>query len=235
MYRKSIYIIILILCLPLITNAEGTYFSVKINPNIQQARIGMNMGNIHPFVGLDYLSVGAKVNIETTIEYGYGYGYNYEFDVNAEVEAKASLIMPTIGAKYYLSQATVKPYLVGSYIKSFPSIDMDMTMTMDDESETESLLGDDEKDFIKELMSFWGFNVGFGAEWAINEHFSLGGEYGIRFIYISGEYEGEGLGLLGDLGGLLGVGMIDLGDEMKTEVTGNLRSSHAAVVLNFYF
>ncbi|NQT25726.1 outer membrane beta-barrel protein [candidate division KSB1 bacterium] len=229
MYRKSIYIIILILCLPLITNAEGTYFSVKINPNIQQARIGMNMGNIHPFVGLDYLSVGAKVNIETTIEYGY-YPY-YTVDIEAEVEAKASLIMPTIGLKYYLSQATVKPYLVGSYIKSFPSIDLDATL----DGDTESLIGDDEKDFIKELMSFWGFNIGFGTEWAINEHFSLGGEYGIRFIFISGEYEGEGMGLLGSLGGLLGGGMIDLGDELKTEVTGNLRSSHAAVVLNFYF
>lgn len=220
----------ILLFLPLLVYANDPYFSVKINPHLQNARFGLNMGSLHPFIGLDYLSIGAKVNFSTTIDMGYYY-YSYgagEIDVSAEIEAKASLIMPTIGIKYYLSQATVKPYLVSSFIKSFPSIDMDMTVEIDGDSESESLLGDDEKDFIKELMSFWGVNVGFGTEWAINEHFSLGGEYGIRFIFISGEYQGEGMGLLT---GLIG----DLGSELNTEVTGSLRSSHAAVVLNFYF
>jgi hypothetical protein len=232
MYRKSLFIIILVLCLPLFVHAGSPYFSVKINPNLQTSRFGLDMGSLHPFIGLDYLSVGAKVSFSTTIDMSYyGYGTD-EIEVGAEIEAKASLIMPTLGVKYYLSNEPVKPYIVGSCIKSFPSIDLDMTYEVDGESENEPLLGDGEKDFIEKLMGFWGLDAGFGAEWAINEHFSLGGEYGIRFLFISGDYEGEGLGLIGSL---LGDGMDDLGSEITTEVSGSLRTSHASVVLNFYF
>ena len=124
MFRKSIYFIIIILCLPVIAHAEGTFFSVMINPHLQNARIGLNMGNLHPFVGLDYLSVGAKVTLDMTMTYyDWYYGTYDEEEVSAEVEAKASLIMPTIGFKYYLSPAAVKPYLIGSFLKSFPSVE----------------------------------------------------------------------------------------------------------------
>lgn len=257
MKKLLVVIISALLCLPILAYGQGNtpVFSVKINPDFQAAQFGLDMGSLQPYIGLDYIALGAKASVDATIDmsdYYYYYGY-YSYmptttqpttiTVSGEVEGKASLLMPFVGVKFFMSQNPVRPYLFGSVFKSFPSVSLEMTATMDGESQTEDILGDKGTDFVKDMLDFWGVDVGIGAEWTINEHFSIGGEYGVKFLMMGAEYVDEEGDLISSAMGLLDLvgysymfkGVQDVGSSMKLNVSSSLRTSHAAVVLNFHF
>jgi len=63
-----------------------------------------------------------------------------------------------------------------------------------------------------DVLSPWGWNLGFGGEYHFSESFSMGGEYGWRYMMSKGEI-----------------------DEDNFEVSTNLSNTYAAISLNFTF
>ena len=84
-----------------------------------------------------------------------------------------------LGAKYFfIEKNSIKGYLVGEVWKPITSGSIKV-----DGEENETV-----KKFFDGL-SLWGFNFGFGTEYFFSENFSLGGEFGIRFLLVSSETE----------------------------------------------
>ena len=171
---------------------EGWIFGVRPGNMVESAYFGVNMGSLVPFVGIDYLS--ASVDIE-------------------DVEASASLFVPHFGIRKYFGQnlvgGAVVPYLQASFLKSFASIDVG--------GESSELT-----DAIADLMSFYGATFAFGAEYFFTDRFSVGGEYGLRYLKMSTELEVD----------------LDIVDEpvsLDSDLDVTYKASYAIVSLNFHF
>jgi opacity protein-like surface antigen len=86
----------------------------------------------------------------------------------------------------------------------------------------ESDFAGDTQDQLTSLPGFWGTNAGFGTEYPVSEHVSVGGEYGIRSLRTSAEGKGSADSILP-------------GDGVSDEITASLKSSMVRVVLNYSF
>jgi len=195
--RKGLYsLIVLALVMPALAFGQGTVFTVKMGPALQTAQIGLPMGNLQPYIGLDYFSISASADLG---------------DLGGDLEASGSLLMPHIGAKLFLSANEVKPYVFGNFFKSFASVKV--------EADGEDMLGDEATDMIKDLLGFWGIKVGFGAEYSVNEKFSIGGEWGLNMLFAGAKIEADAA---------------DLGLDLDTDIKASLKNSYIAFVLNFH-
>jgi hypothetical protein len=63
----------------------------------------------------------------------------------------------------------VAPYFLGDFFFSMASVKVD-----DVEPEEEELMED--------ILQFWGLGLAFGGEYYFSDGFSVGGEYGIRYL-----------------------------------------------------
>ena len=131
--------------------------------------------------------------------------------VSASIEDEdlsASLFIPHAGIRMYLSPqnavGNVRPYVEASMMYSISMVD----------------LGDygDLEDMAKEVLSFWGFTGIFGCEYYFSERFSVGGEYGIRYIRDSADLEGD----------------VDE-ESVDSEITASYKRNYSGVVLSFHF
>ena len=93
------------------------------------------------------------------------------------------------------------PYFMVDLFKAFTSVDL---------GDDESL--DDAKEFAQDLLSPFGLNLAFGAEYHFSDHFSLGGEYGFRYLMSKAEM-----------------------DEADLEVSTTMGMTYAAITANFAF
>ena len=123
------------------------------------------------------------------------------------------MYVPNSGARVYLNSnltgGAVAPYLQGTFLKSFASVKVE-------DVEAELL------DSIGELLSFWGFTLAFGAEYFFTDHFSVGGEYGLRYIKTSAKVEVE----------------IDITEDpiaLDSDLAISYGASYANVSVNFHF
>ena len=170
----------------------GWVFGVRPGSTVESAFFGADMGTITPIVGLDFL--GVSVGVE-------------------DADLSASMYIPHFGARIYLggpgTTGAVVPYLQGTFMKSFASIDVgDADPTLEDA--------------IGDLLSFYGIGLVFGAEYFFADHFSLGGEYGLRYIKTSGELEIE-------------ADILDEPLSLDSDLEISYRTSYAGVSLNFHF
>jgi len=212
--KKMIGVIVImgVLALPMLSLAQTSIgFSVKAGPELQAAQFSLGSGALQPFIGIDYQSISLSFDMPPidleAVDLGLGQG-------DMEMDIGASMFIPYIGAKFFLSTTReAKPYVFGSFFKSFPSVKFEVG--------GEDALGEEGEDFIKDLLGFWGLKFGFGAEYAVSDYFSIGGEYGIKMHFYGAELDIEDMG--------------DLADELQTEVSASLKQSYVAVVLNFYF
>jgi len=170
----------------------GWIFGVRPGSTVESAFFGADMGTVTPIVGLDFL--GVSVSVE-------------------DADLSASMFIPHFGARVYLggpgTTGAVVPYLQGTVMKSFASIDVG-----DESTELEDAIGD--------LLSFYGITLAFGAEYFFAESFSLGGEYGLRYIKTSADLNVD----------------LDILDEpisMDSNLEIAYRASYAGVSLNFHF
>ena len=211
--KRALAILILatVLCTPVLLHSQDKSlgFSVKAGPYLQAAQISLPLGALEPYAGLDYLSLSMDVTVP---------GITELVTEETNMDVGASMFIPYAGVKFLLSTTgDTKPYVFGTFFKSFASVKF--------ESGGESLLGDDIEDFIKDLLGFWGLKFGFGAEYAVSDHFSIGGEYGLNMYFMSGELDVA----LGD------TGIDGLEESIKMDVSASLKRTYAAIVLNFYF
>ena len=119
------------------------------------------------FVGLDY-----------THDY-----YKYESDnptYRYTIEEKFTQLTPNIGLKLYMKRRDsreVCPYFLLGFFKTYASVDKGATSAWQKANE----------ELTEELNSPWGFFPAFGAEYFFSNHFSLGGEGGLRFSFADAE------------------------------------------------
>jgi hypothetical protein len=125
-------------------------FGVKPSTTIQSSYFGFVAGTsmIIEF-GVDYARVGAKVENDD------------------DMDVSASMLMPHAGVKLYLkprTAGTTSPYFLADLFKAFTSINVD-----DVGDETEDIITN-----VEEILSPFGLNLGFGAEYHFSDRFSIG-------------------------------------------------------------
>ena len=159
--RKGL-IITVILLMSSVSFSYGQYvFGVSPGIGLNTAYVGYNVDNrFVPFFGLQYLN--ARFKYEES---------GFESD---EMTVSGSLLIPNIGLKYYVKQQnSLQAYLSLTLSKPILSGKMEYD-------------GVEDKDFNDEIkkISMWGSEIGFGVEYFFDENFSLGGEFGLRYIHL---------------------------------------------------
>lgn len=64
MKSRSFLIIATAMLLPMLIAAQSPVFSVRVGPIIQSSQLGLDMGSIQPYVGVDYLSMGFDATLK---------------------------------------------------------------------------------------------------------------------------------------------------------------------------
>ena len=230
--------IVVVLACPAVSFGESWVFTVRPNVGMQGASFGMVQGQIVLYGGLDILAIGVDVeSSDTDWERDYYTGDLYRYhEGEYDVSGSAKLIIPRLGGKYAFSTGTMRPYVFGDLFKSFAFVDVegkeidryyDRDGNLTNIHEDDIALDKDDEELIESLLGVWGLNIGFGAEYRFSEHFGVGGEYALRWFQFSADQDGEDSSTSG--------GQTYWRENWKQELSGSLKMSYAAAVLNFYF
>jgi opacity protein-like surface antigen len=142
--------------------------------NMQGGYVGINLGHrIYAIGGFDFS----------------------KFTSESDQKNSISSFTPFGGIKFFLRESDdglVTPYVRGDFFKSitrWPNMG-DSALQL-----VSGLLGPSQvtmtkretEEFLKEILSPWGFNLAFGAEYNLSDEFSLGGEFGLRSSFSKAE------------------------------------------------
>jgi hypothetical protein len=132
---------------------RGKVFGVKPGMTIQSSYFGLEFTRLQPFIGLDWVGVAVTSD---------------------DNDVSASVFIPHLGTKLFLSnygvEHTVAPYFLGDWFFSTASVNADQATGAVENA-------------VKDVLEFWGLGFGFGAEYFFSESFSVGGEYGVRYLH----------------------------------------------------
>jgi opacity protein-like surface antigen len=226
------------LLIPALSFAAPLVFSMSPGQVVQSAQVGMSMGSLMPYVGLDLMGVSGKVKVNYTSSFGYYDEFNNFTEgtlrESEDIKASAMLLIPHIGARFYFATEPLKPYVYTGFLKSLPFVSAKESYSarlydesghlLESQSSSSELTGD-AKDAVTHPLGFWGLNLGFGAEYPFSENFSLGGEYGLRWFHTGSKSAGSS-GSGGDS---------FLTDALDSEMTASLKLTTARIVLNYQF
>jgi len=147
-------------------NGQGTgkKFTMSIKPGmyLNAAHFGFTTNRLFYGFGLECLSVSAKS----------AYSYNSQTSTST---TGATVFLPQLASKLFLKRTmpevtNIKPYL---WLNLFYSIAM---ANAGDDEETEAAIED-------LLGGNFGGSLAFGSEYYFSPNFSIGGEYGMRFLF----------------------------------------------------
>jgi hypothetical protein len=198
-------------------NAQTNFaFGVKPGIDLNGAYFGVNInGTFVPFVGFDYYGIGGSIE-ESGVQYDYNLGQLINYS-NTD-EASASVYNLSIGVRaFFMNIEDIKPYFTGTFFKPFISAEVKQDGNVDQ----------DVKDAVDNL-SIWGFSLGFGTEYYFSKHFSVGGEFGVRFFI--GSFEQTDQVYVYDPGS----GNYQESDR-DYNLDLNLQLTYSVVTLNYYF
>ena len=225
---KSLWILLLGWLVSSSVYAQSVYFGVKPGMEVQSSQIGLSIGGIIPYIGFDVMSVSA----EADIEYRDYYDRELASESIIEAEGSAGLIIPHLGAKYIFPGEETRPYVFADVFKSFvmlsakaKSVQRDYYYDEEDVEEWD-LDGEESqlRDTAKEMLSLGGMTIGGGVEYFFSEKFSVGGEYGMRWISSSADFNHENEDEYDDWK-----------EEWKGNLAGSFRLSYSTAALNYYF
>lgn len=188
--------------LPLAAKAQFN-FGVSPGLTMNSAQFGYRFAEDWvPYVGLQY------------------YNVNYEFtDFDFQQEFSGSLLIPTLGLKYFaIDKSDLQGYFNVNFSKPlvFGSASID---GQDDPAFDELLDG----------LSFWGGEFGFGAEYFFSKQFSVGGEFGLRWIRVNNEQSTE---IVVDFDPNTGEAITAT---EESDLALNINPTYARFTFNFYF
>ncbi len=153
-------------------------FSVSPGLNMNRASFGFKKGRVNPFMGVQFFSTSGSYEYEHEV---------FDYDVNAIVDhnhsdvAKFNLIMPNIGIKYFLKdEGDLRAHFTLNVVKPIMSA----------KYENDGVEDENYGDYVKSLK-IWGGEFSFGAEYFFAEQFSIGGEFGLRFMRLNYKDEQE--------------------------------------------
>jgi len=151
----------------ILTNQSYGQFAFGVSPGneFKSAYLGYKVhAKIVPYIGLQYLNANFKMEQIDIVE-----------DATTNTEISGSLIIPNIGFKYFLKQKNkLQPFF--SFKLSKPMVRSGKFKVGEDNEFLNNA-----KDVIKN-MGMWGAELGFGIEYFLDENFSVGGEYGLRYL-----------------------------------------------------
>lgn len=188
----------IIVLIPLALSAQnGLFISFKSGTPISGSMVGLKLGPLAPFGGLDIVRLSGKFEDELTTWDAEYLGWNYQTDQpeygplymdyerSSTFEGSALLLMPHAGARFYLN----KFYVMGDLMLVLPSVKgkskgeriyYDSDGLPYDIDRWDDELEDEDREDIHDALNFMVLSAGIGAEYAFSEHFSVGGEYGLR-------------------------------------------------------
>ena len=214
---KTKLLLVLFTALVLINKSYGQ-FSFGVSPGIglNSAYFGYKINNkIVPYIGFQYLN--AKFKYEES-------GEKYDWDLNQVVSYSeknvfsGSLYIPNIGVKYFIKQQNkIKAYLSLNISKPLLSGNLKYD-------------GEEDEDFKESIknISMWGGEFGFGVEYFFDENFSIGGEFGLRYLHLkyNDTYESD-------------LYNPNTGNYQDTEIENdyrfNMSPTFSRISLNYYF
>jgi hypothetical protein len=217
-------------------------FGIKPGMTMQTSYFGFTAGRFLPYASMDMLWMSVKMT-ETRSSHDTYYGNTYDYWEEQTFKGKAVLFIPHFGAKWFVHGASrsdgLRAYLNADLYLSIPSVsgEEEKSWRQTYNGQTESghwskKMDKDEEELIEDVLSFWGFNLGFGTEYMFSEHFSVGGEYGFRLFFNGIERHDESSSSYGNPGSPY---YQSYQDEWDDELRLTLRMNYAVVALNFYF
>jgi len=168
--KKTFLLIVLCMLLGLKGYSQ---FSFGVAPGLStnSAYFGFKAGKVVPYVGFQYANIRFK--LEQT---GMEWSGTEIVPFSDEMKISGNLYVPTVGIKFFaIEQNKLKAYFNLSIAKPFIRAKAEENGT-----EVEEI-----NDVLKEVKLFGG-EFGFGIEYFFDNNFSMGGEFGIR--YMSGKY-----------------------------------------------
>jgi hypothetical protein len=193
-------------------------FSFGVSPGIglNSAYFGYKVDNkFVPYIGFQYLN--AKFKYEES-------GQRYDWDLNQVMsysetnEFSGSLYIPNIGLKYFVKQQ--------NKLRAYVSLNISKPLL----SGKLKYDGEEDEDFKEDIknISMWGGEFGFGMEYFFDENFSLGGEFGFRYIHLKYEASHD-----------REIYNPDIGDYQDVKIEDNFKfntsPTFSKISLNFYF
>ena len=213
--KKSLLAVTLLISLTVLPSQGQFTFNVSPGLNLNSANLGYKLDKVVPFIGFQYFSIGFNLT-QTGTEWNSGINGPEAF--TEEMKVNGSLMIPTLGIKYFLKEKNkMKAYLIASLAKPIVSGKMEFD-------------GEPEEEFSDQIKkaSLWGGEAGFGMEYFFDENFSIGGEFGIRCL--TGKYFDE---YTDDYYNPNTGNYVDADFTQEVKITMN--PTYTRVSLNFYF
>ncbi len=152
-------------------------FGVSPGLSFNSAYVGYKIADrIVPFVGFQY--AGAKLSSESTVKHSERLnGISMSEEYSSDGEATVKLFLPSIGAKLFIAEK--------NNLKAFTNI----TLTKPIIKGNSKSDGETDEEFADQInaIKLWGGELGVGAEYFFDENFSIGGEFGVRYIHLKFE------------------------------------------------
>jgi hypothetical protein len=147
-------------------------FSFGVAPGLStnSAYFGFKAGKVVPYIGFQFANL--KINTEETGE-DWDAGAGDIVPYSTEMKISGNLYVPNLGVKFFaVEKNNLKAYFNLSLAKP-----MLRAKVEDDGVEIEEV-----GDMLKEVKLFGG-EFGFGVEYFFDDNFSVGGEFGLRYMH----------------------------------------------------
>lgn len=216
--------VILLLAVCLLFGLKGySQFAFGVAPGLSTntAYFGYKAGKVVPYVGFQFANVKFTNEWDShTYEYT---GSDYEWvDDDGDMKISGGIYVPNIGVKFfaveqnklkaYFNLSVAKPFIRGKY--QIDGDDMEFNFNGDDDAVV--------NDLLKEIKLIGG-EFGFGVEYFFDNNFSVGGEFGLRYMRGKFEMEDEGDEYGGDV------------ETYKNAFKASVSPTYSKISLNFYF
>lgn len=147
-------------------------FSVSPGLSTNAANIGWKINKFVPFIGCQYF--GGKFDYQYTYkQFNYD---TFQMEIlSAKDEAKVNLFLPTIGVKYFFVET--------DKLKAFATLNLSKPILSGKVTTEDGVV--DEFDTFFEGIKIWAGEFSLGTEYFFDEHFSVGGEFGLRMINVN--------------------------------------------------
>lgn len=151
-------------------------FSVAPGLSMNSANIGYKFNRIVPFIGCQYF--GASANYQYTYQ-EFNYDTGQIETLSESSDAKLNLFLPNIGVKYFFKET--------EKLKAFATLNIAKPLLSGSVSYDNAI--DTDVNSLFSGLRIWGGELSFGTEYFFDEHFSIGGEFGLRYVRIKSKTE----------------------------------------------
>lgn len=191
-------------------------FNINLGKSTTGAQFGYLFKKFNPYLSFQYMNMNTEI-IDSGKENDPFSGEIVNF--KEEYSAKLTLLMPTLGLKYYLIERNkLKAFANVFYAKPIVRAKLDVN---------DPSIENDFESVIKDLK-INSIGIGIGAEYYFDANFSLGGEFGFMTTRIKSELDYEQNLFDPNSGNMIL-------NSNKINFKGAFSPTFARVSLNFYF